>query len=258
MAKKILLSSLESERSLASFEDYLYILSQLAVKPEGTKFIKAKTSLIFEEQSGGRRDAISDQIAWFRETVLLKDAKHIRKLHYLGVCMLAQWIGRSARFQELLASLAGTEKPSPLIQQQLVNCFLSSYIIQLVNQYNLNQSESGEKKANKLQQANTQELQKALNDMFSLQIHVDIVLKVIGVGSEDSELSLKDKMELLPLKTNTLQLLIEKITSYNQGFLSKATSSLQQVFKSLISEAVSMLNEFLPVFKGKKANMQPY
>ena len=48
------------------------------------------------------------------------------------------------------------------------------------------------------------------------------------------------------------------ITSYNQGFLSKATSSLQQVFKSLISEAVSMLNEFLPVFKGKKANMQPY
>ena len=62
--------------------------------------------------------------------------------------------------------------------------------------------------------------------MFSLQIHVDIVLKVIGVGSEESELSLKDRMELLPLKTNTLQLLIEKITSYNQGFLSKATSSL--------------------------------
>ena len=107
-----------------------------------------------------------------------------------------------------------------------MNCFLSSYIIQLVNQYNLNQSESGEKKANKLQLANTQELQKALNDMFSLQIHVDIVLKIIGVGAEDSELSLKDRMELLPLKTNPLQLLIEKITSYNQGFLAKATASL--------------------------------
>ena len=139
-----------------------------------------------------------------------------------------------------------------------MNCFLSSYIIQLVNQYNLNQSESGEKKANKLQLANTQELQKALNDMFSLQIHVDIVLKIIGVGAEDSELSLKDRMELLPLKTNTLQLLIEKITSYNQGFLAKATASLKQVFKSLISDSVSMLNEFLPVFKGKKATMQLY
>ena len=65
-------------------------------------------------------------------------------------------------------------------------------------------------------------------------------------------------MELLPLKTNTLQLLIEKITSYNQGFLGKATASLQQVFKSLISESISMLNEFLPVFKGKKASLRPY
>jgi hypothetical protein len=104
--------------------------------------------------------------------------------------MLTQWIGRSERFQYHLASLAGTEKPSPEVQQQLVNCFLSSYIIQLVNQYNLNQSVQGEKKANRLQQANTQELQKALNDMFSLQIHVDIVLKIIGVGAQDSELSL--------------------------------------------------------------------
>ena len=60
LARKILLSSLETERSLAAFEDYLYILSQLAIKPEGTRFIKAKTALIFEEQSGGRRDAIGD------------------------------------------------------------------------------------------------------------------------------------------------------------------------------------------------------
>jgi len=88
----------------------------------------------------------------------------------------------------------------------------------MANQYVLNLEEEPDKKLKKSYlrlSKNTQELQKSLNDMFSLQIHVEIVVKILAFGSDDSDLSQKEKMELIPLKTNTLQLLIEKITSYN-------------------------------------------
>ena len=85
------------------------------------------------------------------------------------------------------------------------------------------------------QSRNTKKLQQALNEMFSLQIHVEIVLKILDFGdSEDSSLSAKEKMSLIPLKNNGLQLLNEKLSSYSPGFLSKGSKPLQEVFKRLI------------------------
>lgn len=90
---------------------------------------------------------------------------------------------------------------------------------------------------------NTKQLQKTLNEMFSLQIHVEIVLKILDFGDEDSDLSLKDRMNLIPLKNNCLQLLNEKISSYSQGFLAKAAKPLQDVFKRLIQRSIDLLKE---------------
>jgi len=75
---------------------------------------------------------------------------------------------------------------------------------------------------------NTKKLQQALNEMFSLQIHVEIVLKILDFGEdgEEESLSNKDRLSLIPLKNNCLQLLNEKISSYNQGFLAKAVKPL--------------------------------
>ena len=52
-----------------------------------------------------------------------------------------------------------------------MNCFLSTYLIQMANQYVLNLEEEPDKKLKKSYlrlSKNTQELQKSLNDMFSL------------------------------------------------------------------------------------------
>ena len=48
------------------------------------------------------------------------------------------------------------------------------------------------------------------------------------------ELGKKQQMSLIPLKSNCMQLLNEKISTYNQGFLAKASKSLQEVFRRLI------------------------
>lgn len=53
--------------------------------------------------------------------------------------MLEQWLGQgSLDFQASLARLAGTETPSAEIQTQLVNCFLSTYLISQANSTMLN------------------------------------------------------------------------------------------------------------------------
>ena len=56
--------------------------------------------------------------------------------------------------------------------------------------------------------------------MLSLRIHVQIVLKILDFGHAEK----KQQGELIALKTNSVQLLIEKITSYSQGFLASASS----------------------------------
>ena len=93
--------------------------------------------------------------------------------------------------------------------------------------------------------------------MFSLQIHVEIVLRILEFGQSDSSaLSKKEKSSLVPLKTNCLQLLNEKISSYNQGFLAKATKPLQSVFKRLISYSVERLSEGMTAYRGSAITHQ--
>jgi len=126
--------------------------------------------------------------------------------------------------------LAGTETPSSEIQTQLVNCFLSSYLISQANTTLLNREKTHTDKhfKNSLLRLtrNTKKLQQALNEMFSLQIHVEIVLQILDFGENDDSMSKKDKLNLIPLKNNCLQLLNEKMSSYNQGFLAKASKPL--------------------------------
>jgi len=84
--------------------------------------------------------------------------------------------------------------------------------------------------------------------MFSLQIHVEIVLQILDFG-ENNNSSKKDKLNLIPLKNNCLQLLNEKMASYNQGFLAKASKPLQQVYKRLIARSMELLNANSSVYK---------
>lgn len=53
---------------------------------------------------------------------------------------------------------------------------------------------------------NTKKLQQALNEMFSLQIHVEIVLKILDFGEdgEEQRLDKKERLSLIPLKNNCL------------------------------------------------------
>lgn len=80
--------------------------------------------------------------------------------------------------------------------------------------------------------------------MFSLQIHVEIVLKILDFGSDDGEkgLTKQERLSLIPLKNNCLQLLNEKISSYNQGFLAKGSKPLQGVFKRIITRSIELLD----------------
>ena len=57
-------------------------------------------------------------------------------------------------------------------------------------------------------------------------------------------------MNLIPLKNNCLQLLNEKISSYNQGFLAKASKPLQDVFKRLVQQSIDFLKEQKSTYEG--------
>ena len=89
LTKKILLASLDNDQSLNSMEDYLYILSQISLGHEVEKFIRDKTTLVFENQSEEKRDRINSQIGWFRDTLLEGSDHKVRKLHYLAICLLS-------------------------------------------------------------------------------------------------------------------------------------------------------------------------
>ena len=60
----------------------------------------------------------------------------------------------------------------------------------------------------------------------------------------------------MPLKNNCLQLLNEKISSYNQGFLAKAAKPLQDVFKRLITRAVDLLKENVAIYTNNGNGQQ--
>lgn len=100
-----------------------------------------------------------------------------------------------------------------------MNCYLSSYLISQANTALLNKEAASldKKVKNSLLRLsrNTKKLQQALNEMFSLQIHVEIVLQILDFGDHDSNLSRKQQASLIPLKNNCVQLLNEKMSSYN-------------------------------------------
>jgi hypothetical protein len=50
---------------------------------------------------------------------------------------------------------------------------------------------------------------------------------------------------LVSLKTNSVSLLIEKISSYQQGFLANASTLIQQSFRTMITKANQILQQNL-------------
>jgi len=79
--------------------------------------------------------------------------------------------------------------------------------------------------------------------MLSLEIHVKIVLKVLQFSINKVT---------TPLKTNSLQLLIDKITTFRQGFLSTASTSLIAIFTELLELSIALLETFLTALEKKK------
>ena len=137
-----------------------------------------------------------------------------------------------------------------------MNCFLSSYLIAQANLSMLNLERTSEDKQFKKSllrlSRNSKKLQQALNEIFSLQIHVEIVLKILDLGQASNTLSKKERQALIPLKNNCLQLLNEKISSYNKGFLANASKPQQSVFRRLIEKAISLLREGSAAFSEER------
>lgn len=137
-----MLTSLDQEGSLETIEKLTYTISQVRFFTEENcaEYLSEKTRLVFsEEAKNPTRQAINGLSPWLHSTLLGSNEKLTRKFIYLAICLLDQWLGSSKEFQIRLARLAGTETPEPLIQTQLVNCFLSSYLIAQVNSMLLNQ-----------------------------------------------------------------------------------------------------------------------
>jgi hypothetical protein len=77
-------------------------------------------------------------------------------------------------------------------------------------------------------------LQSQLNQCLQLQVHVEIVQGVLAMPAQQS------------LKANTLSLLLEKINTFSQGWLSKVANGTFSVFKALVARAVELLQETIP------------
>jgi hypothetical protein len=114
-----------------------------------------------------------------------------------------------------------------------LNAFLASYIIKdtLQRAITKHYEAKTQKSFVRIAKLNDQ-LQLALNQMVSLQIHVNIILRILEFGSQQ---------QLTSLKTNSIQLLIEKITSYPQGFLANSASVVQHSFRALLNKSISLL-----------------
>ena len=187
--------ALDEEESLSTVDLLTYSISQVKFSSDISDYLLEKTRLVFQsEKTNPLRQAINRIMDWVHSTLLRSNEKFTRKFLYLAICILEQWLGGSPEFQSRLARLAGTESPSPEIQSQLVNCFLSSYLIAQVNATMLNKMGNKSEKSvrNSLLRLsrNTKKLQQAMNEMFSLQIHVEIVLKILDFGEgEDTDLS---------------------------------------------------------------------
>lgn len=54
----------------------------------------------------------------------------------------------------------------------------------------------------------------------------------------------KDLEGQLRLKTNTLQLLLGKISSFNRGFLANSSPMIQKVFSILVTKCIELLKKY--------------
>lgn len=82
-------------------------------------------------------------------------------------------------------------------------------------------------------QSAIQKWQHALNEMMSLHIHVQLVMKVLD-------------MSPLNLKVNILCLLLDKLSTFTGGWLSKCSNDLQKVITKLVLKCIVMLKEAQP------------
>jgi len=138
-----------------------------------------------------------------------------------------------------LASIAG-EEPSELVQEQFLNIYLILGIMKDSFSFYLQEKEQGAERESveakhsiKRLSTRVDTLLGTLNEMLSHEIHASIVLKIMTLPYSD----------ILSLKTNALQLLLNKTPEFQFQLSLERQTEMTTYFLPLIEEAINVLED---------------
>jgi len=137
-------------------------------------------------------------------------SKDVSRLNYIALYALEGWLAGDSEMKNELAAIAG-EDPSPLIQEQFLNIYLILGIMKdglnfylQEKEYKAEKTPAEAKNSIKRLSKRVDQLLDTLNEMLSHEIHASIVLKIMTLEHAD----------ILSLKTNALQLLLNKTADF--------------------------------------------
>jgi hypothetical protein len=135
-------------------------------------------------------------------------SKDVSRLNYIALYALEGWLAGDG---EMKNELAAGEDPSPLIQEQFLNIYLILGIMKdglnfylQEKEYKAEKTPAEAKNSIKRLSKRVDQLLDTLNEMLSHEIHASIVLKIMTLEHAD----------ILSLKTNALQLLLNKTADF--------------------------------------------
>ncbi|CDW83415.1 heat repeat-containing protein 1 [Stylonychia lemnae] len=233
LIEKVIGDYLSPLKSLQLLEELLFFVTSLRLSETSNEFIKSRLLLVFNQDIVNKR---MDDVFWCEQKYLIDNDKEARRLKYLTVYMLNNMISNSTQFQKQLAIITHTESKELKSSYQLFyQIYLSSAVFnKSVNNLLQNKEYIIDKKSKKSLKrlfGRVQDFQKNLNNLLSYEIQIDIVKKV---------LDFEDKQTLY-LKTQSVQLLLNKTPQFSQGLSKIQEKELVSQFETLVQMSLKIL-----------------
>lgn len=232
-ARSLLLRSIEVQGSLVSVQNLLLCLCSLPLSAGTLEHCDSELQILEPE-------LVSEALVartWLSSKGLVSVGKEARSLRYIVLFCLQTWLDSDASFQGLLSSIAGSE-PSVEIQEQFYTIYLVMGLMKGEVSLFLQQKEYKKetkpfeaKQSAKRLSSRVDSLQDSFNAMLSHDIHSSIVLKIMRFPAD----------RILGLKTNSLQLLLQKTPDFEFQLSAERRGHMLELYEPLIEQAFKFL-----------------